>query len=167
MGSEDLRTTLRGLLVSQRLAVLATQGATQPYTSLVAFAATEDLRMLVFATERATHKFANISTNAGVALLVDDRSHREADLSEATAVTATGRAEEVEGEEKARLTALFLCRHPSLKGFLSLPNCALVKVAVDAYQVVSRFQEVTEFLPCHTAPQHVAGRELTAGSDQP
>jgi heme iron utilization protein len=146
MGPEDRRATLRGLLASQRLAVLATQGDKQPYTSLVAFAATEDLRLLVFATERATHKFANISANAGVAMLVDDRLHREADLSEATAVTATGHAEEVQGEEKERLMVLLLGRNPSLKVFLSSPSCALVKVAVDAYQVVSRFQEVTEFL---------------------
>jgi nitroimidazol reductase NimA-like FMN-containing flavoprotein (pyridoxamine 5'-phosphate oxidase superfamily) len=90
MGTEDLRATLRDLLMSQRLAVLATQVDKHPYTSLVAFAATEDLRLLVFATDRATHKFANLSANPGVAMLVDDRSHREADLSEATAVTATG-----------------------------------------------------------------------------
>jgi|GEM_PF-4374439 len=42
---------------------------------------------------------------------------------------------------------LLLYRHPFLKGFLSLPNCALVKVTVDAYKVVTRFQEVIEFLP--------------------
>jgi nitroimidazol reductase NimA-like FMN-containing flavoprotein (pyridoxamine 5'-phosphate oxidase superfamily) len=147
MGTEDLRATLRDLLMSQRLAVLATQVDKHPYTSLVAFAATEDLRLLVFATDRATHKFANLSANPGVAMLVDDRSHREADLSEATAVTATGCAEEAQGEEKNRLMALLLGRHPSLKPFLNSSGCALVKVTVDAYLVVTRFQEVMELLP--------------------
>ena len=147
MESEDLRTTLRGLLESQRLAVLATRGDAQPHTSLVAFAATEDLRLLVLATERATHKFANLSADPGVAMLVDNRLHREADLSEATAVTATGRAEEVQGEEADRLMALLLGRHPSLKAFLASSGCALVKVTVGAYQIVTRFQEVREFCP--------------------
>jgi nitroimidazol reductase NimA-like FMN-containing flavoprotein (pyridoxamine 5'-phosphate oxidase superfamily) len=147
MRPKDPRTTLRGLLVSQRLAVLATQGDTQPYTSLVAFAATEDLRLLVFATERATHKFTNVSVNPRVAMLVDDRAHREADLSEATAVTATGLAEEAQGDEKDRLMALLLGRHPSLKAFLASSGCALVKVTVGAYQIVTRFQEVRELCP--------------------
>jgi nitroimidazol reductase NimA-like FMN-containing flavoprotein (pyridoxamine 5'-phosphate oxidase superfamily) len=147
MGSEDLRATLHDLFASQRLAVLATQADAQPHTSLVAFAATEDLRLLAFATERATRKFANLSAGPRVAMLVDNRSHREADLSEATAVTATGLAEEAQGEEKARLMALLLGRHPSLRAFLASSGCALVKVTVNGYQVVSRFKDVIEFIP--------------------
>jgi nitroimidazol reductase NimA-like FMN-containing flavoprotein (pyridoxamine 5'-phosphate oxidase superfamily) len=147
MGPEDLMATLHGLLASPRLAVLATQGDEQPHTSLVAFATTEDLRFLVFATERATRKFANLSANPGVAMLVDDRSQCEADLSEATAVTATGRAEEAQGEEEDRLMTLLLGRHRSLRALLASPGCAVVKVPVDAYQVVTRFQEVRELRP--------------------
>ncbi len=92
MRPQELGRMVRELLASQGLAVVATQGAKGPHTSLVAFAATDDLRCLVFATERETRKFVNLATGPRVALLVDDRSHRPADLVEATAVTATGRA---------------------------------------------------------------------------
>ncbi len=147
MGSEDLRATLEGLFASQRLAVLATQGGGQPHTSLVAFVATDDLRHLVFATERDTRKFANLVADPRVALLVDDRSRREADLVEATAVTAAGRAREAHGEERERLAGLLLHRHPALKSFIAGPGCALISVAVETYQVVTRFQSVAEFRP--------------------
>jgi len=147
MGSEDLRATLESLFASQRLAVLATQGGGQPHTSLVAFAATDDLRHLIFATERDTRKFANLIADPRVALLVDDRSRREADLVEATAVTAAGIAEELQGAERERLAGLLLRRHPALKPFVAGPGCALVSVAVGTYQVVTRFQSVAEFRP--------------------
>ena len=45
MGPDGLDATLRGLLASQRLAVLATRDREHPHTSLVAFAATEDLNL--------------------------------------------------------------------------------------------------------------------------
>jgi nitroimidazol reductase NimA-like FMN-containing flavoprotein (pyridoxamine 5'-phosphate oxidase superfamily) len=135
------------LFVSQDLAVLATQGARGPHTSLVAFAATDDLRHLVFATARDTRKFANLAADPRVALLVDDRSHRADDLVDATAVTATGRAHEVRGEERDRLAALLLRRHPALRSFVAEPGCALVRVDAEVYQIVTRFQSVVEFHP--------------------
>jgi len=138
---------IRELFASQRLAVLATQGSDGPHTSLVAFAAAEDLRRLVFATERETRKFTNLTSSPRVALLVDDRSHRATDLVEATAITAAGHAREAHGEERESLACLLLGKHPALKPFLAAPGCALVAVAVEAYQVVTRFQSVVEFDP--------------------
>jgi len=138
---------IRELFASQGLAVLATQGGGQPHTSLVAFAATDDLRHLIFATERDTRKFANLAADPRVALLVDDRSHRAADLVEATAVTATGRARDAQGKDRERLAGLLLRKHPALKPFVAEPGCALVAVTVEAYQVVTRFQSVVEFCP--------------------
>ncbi|HUT34279.1 MAG TPA: pyridoxamine 5'-phosphate oxidase family protein [Planctomycetota bacterium] len=147
MESKELGEMVRSLFASQGLAVLATQSAAGPHTSLVAFAATEDLHHIVFATERDTRKYANLAADPRVALLVDDRSHREADLAEATAVTAGGRAEEAAGEEKKHLLKLLLRRHPALQGFVASPGCAILRVTVEAYSVVTRFQEVPELRP--------------------
>lgn len=133
---------LRGLLVEQKLAVLATSEAGRPYTSLVAFAATPDLGALLLATERATRKYANLAAEPRVALLIDSRTHQDSDLHEALAVTALGRAETVEGPEQEALRALLLVRHPQLAGFVRSPTCALVRVRVQSYILVSSFQEV-------------------------
>ena len=64
---------LRDLFRSQRFAVLATDDHGQPFPSLMAFAAAEDLRQLVILTERTTRKFANLMANGRVALLIDNR----------------------------------------------------------------------------------------------
>lgn len=139
-----LKKILKDLFPSQRLAVLATQSKRQPYGNLVAFMATEDLKHLLFATTRATRKYANISKNPRVAMVIDNRSNQEADFHEAAAVTATGVVKEVEGSEKEPLLRLYLSGHPYLKDFVSSSTCALLKMNVETYYVVRQFQNVME-----------------------
>lgn len=143
----DLRAVLAELLGAQGLAVLCTQGGGQPYASLVAVAETEDLADLYFATARATRKYANLTAERRVALLADSRSNRESDFREATAATATGVAQEVEGAEREAGQALLLAKHPHLADFVSSPGCALFRVRVETYVVVQQFQRVRTFRP--------------------
>jgi nitroimidazol reductase NimA-like FMN-containing flavoprotein (pyridoxamine 5'-phosphate oxidase superfamily) len=140
----QLKGFLKDLFSSQRLAVLATQKKGQPYGNIVAFVATNDLKHLLFATTRATRKYANISENPRVAMVIDNRSNQEADFRQAAAVTATGVVEEVKGSEKEILLRFYLSRHPYLKDFVSSPTCALLKMNVETYYVVRQFQNVTE-----------------------
>ena len=92
----DIRPALRALLESQRFAALATDDHGQPFASLMAFAATEDLRYLVVLTERTTRKYANLQSNPRVALLIDDRENRGSDTEDAVVVTAIGEALELD-----------------------------------------------------------------------
>ena len=140
----QLREFLKDLFSSQRLAVLATQSRGRPYGNLVAFMATDDLKYLLFATTRATRKFVNISKNPKVAMVVDNRSNEESDFHQAAAVTATGVVKEVVGPEKEVFQKLYLSKHPYLKDFVSSPTCALLKVEVETYTIVNRFQNVME-----------------------
>jgi nitroimidazol reductase NimA-like FMN-containing flavoprotein (pyridoxamine 5'-phosphate oxidase superfamily) len=142
--ASQMGRTLKDLFTSQRLGVLATYGEGQPYTSLVAFAATDDLKYLVFATTRATRKYANLSAESRVALLVDNRSNQDSDFHSAMAVTALGNAEEVKESERDPLLRLYLAKHPYLGEFVNSPTCALLKVSVDRYYMVNRFQNVME-----------------------
>jgi nitroimidazol reductase NimA-like FMN-containing flavoprotein (pyridoxamine 5'-phosphate oxidase superfamily) len=140
----ELERIVRELLASQRLAVLSTETRGMPYSSLIAFAAAPDLRTLVFTTPRPTRKFSNLSENAQVSLLVDNRSNREEDFAEAAAATILGTARETTGEERESSLALFLGKHPYLSSFARSPECATFRVEVEAYYVVSRFQSVSE-----------------------
>ncbi|OGV82975.1 MAG: hypothetical protein A3K19_32670 [Lentisphaerae bacterium RIFOXYB12_FULL_65_16] len=142
--TESVQAQLRQLFSAQRLGVLASQNEGQPHTSLVAFAATADLRRLVFATTRATRKYANLKADARVALLVDNRSNREADFHEAMAATAYGSAVELSGAERQNGFELYVGKHPHLREFAAAPNCALLAIAVQNYSVVDRFQHVIE-----------------------
>jgi len=139
----QVRQRLKVLFNSQPLAVLGTQSQGQPYVNLVAFAASADLKELVFATNRSTKKYANLVSNPSVAMLVDNRSNRVSDFREAMAVTATGPARELEGKERDRLLALYLSKHSHLREFVTGRDCALMGISVNTYVIVSRFQDVT------------------------
>ncbi len=144
MNASDLRKQLRRLFRDRHVGVLATHDHGQPYGSLVAFTASEDLEHLVFTTGRGTRKFANLSHDSRVALVVDDRRNDEADFYQAAAVTVTGRCVVLEGAEAEREAARFVQRHPQLRDFVAAPSCAVVRIVVQRYTYVSRFQEVVE-----------------------
>jgi len=141
---ETIQEQLRQLFQTQRLGVLASQNAGQPHASLVAFAAATNLQGLVFATPRATRKYANLKADPRGALLVDNRANRDADLHEAMAVTAYGRVLELSGAEREPHLELYLGKHPHLLEFVTAPSCALMAIVVRTYSVVDRFQRVTE-----------------------
>ena len=140
----ELEEVIRELFSSQRLAVLGTQRGGQPYANLVAFAASDDLKSIFFATARATRKYANIEADSRVTVLIDNRSNQEADFSKAAAVTATGRAQEVRDSERELVTAAYLAKHPMLEEFVRSPSCAMLKLQVETYYLVRRFQNVME-----------------------
>jgi heme iron utilization protein len=135
---------IKNLLESQQLAVLSTQNHGQPYCNLIAIAATADLKYLLFATTRATRKYANLMADSRVAVLVDNRRNEVADFTEAAALTALGKAWEVQGAERQQYLKVYLEKHPHLEEFVTGSTCALLRVKVDRYIVVTRFQEVRE-----------------------
>ncbi|MRR56107.1 MAG: pyridoxamine 5'-phosphate oxidase family protein [Deltaproteobacteria bacterium] len=137
---------LRKLCEEQPLAVLATDTGNGPYASLVAVAVTPDLRRLFFTTLRATRKWANLAGNSHVSLLIDNRSNQVSDFSQAAAATILGNAVELSGAELESGLALFLDRHPHLAEFTASPNCALFRVQITNVYLVTRFQNVMEFL---------------------
>jgi len=135
---------LLSLLNSQPLAVLATQNQGQPYASLVAFATSDDLKSLYFATTRSTRKYANLSSDSRVAMLVDNRSNQASDFRWAMAATATGTAKEIDPLKRTNALDLYLARHPHLRDFVQAPTCAFCEVRVQTFFVVTRFQNVVE-----------------------
>ena len=130
---------VRQLLMTERLAVLATQGDQGPYASLVSVTASADLRRVVFPTLRASTKYHNLARYPAVALMLDTRSSTDRDLTEAIALTVLGSAREAEREERGDLQATFLTRHPDLSSFVSDSDCALIVVQVNRYVLVSEF----------------------------
>jgi len=142
--NDEALNVLRRLLASQQVAVLATHNEGQPYGSLVGFAVSPNLKSIFFATPRTTRKFANIQADGRVALIFDDRTRAEADFYEW--VTACGRAEEASKSPRSTNLKRFLARHPHLMEFVMSPNCAFVRVKVEKYVIVRRFQEVVELV---------------------
>ena len=145
MGEDlDPLEKIRELFLSQRLAVLSTRNADQPYSNLICFVASDDLRHILFATTRSTRKYANLMRDARVALLVDNRSNDPADTFRSLAVSALGVARELQGNAAAQACATYVARHPHLEDFVSSPSTALLCLDVEKYILVRRFQDVTE-----------------------
>jgi nitroimidazol reductase NimA-like FMN-containing flavoprotein (pyridoxamine 5'-phosphate oxidase superfamily) len=142
----DLRQTLKDVFATQRFCVLATQGQGQPYGSLVAFAETDDLKRLVFATNRDSRKFSNLMSEPRVALVIDSRCNNDTDFRNAVAITALGPAHEAAGDERERLARVYLAKHPGLAGFVGSPEMAVCSVEVEDY-VVARFSGATRMRP--------------------
>jgi nitroimidazol reductase NimA-like FMN-containing flavoprotein (pyridoxamine 5'-phosphate oxidase superfamily) len=140
---ERSRDVVCELLGAQRYAVLATQREGLPHLSLMAFATTTDLKLLIVATERDTRKYGNMIANPRTAVLIDNRSNQGSDAQDAIAVTATGIAEEVDGLERDRLQTIFLARHPHLAVFVGSTSCALFRIKVTAYQIVGGIDQVS------------------------
>jgi nitroimidazol reductase NimA-like FMN-containing flavoprotein (pyridoxamine 5'-phosphate oxidase superfamily) len=135
---------LNTLLTTQRLAVVATVMRGRPYTSLVAFAASEDLRRVVFCTTRATTKYRNLSEEPNVSVLIDSRTHSVEDFATGAAVTAIGKAAELPASVAGPTVERFLRKHSHLEAFVRSPSTALCSVEVEKYYLVTRFQHVVE-----------------------
>ena len=132
---------VKNLCGSQQLCVLATQSEGQPYSNLVAFAETDELRSLIFMTNRNTRKYANAMSNDKVAMMIDSRTNRPSDFNTALAVTALGTIEEVAGFEHDCIVQMYLSKHPYLKEFANMPDQALMRVKVSEY-VIAHFDRV-------------------------
>jgi nitroimidazol reductase NimA-like FMN-containing flavoprotein (pyridoxamine 5'-phosphate oxidase superfamily) len=143
-GSEKIKQRLNELFSSQKLAVLSTHDKGQPYSSLVCFASTDDLKQIMFATSRNTRKYANLKTDSRVAFLIDNRTNQDADIHRAIAATATGKAEIVGENERGAFLKPYLAKHPYLEDFVRASSCALISVKVEFYYLVTNFQKVTE-----------------------
>ncbi|MBN2297234.1 MAG: pyridoxamine 5'-phosphate oxidase family protein [Deltaproteobacteria bacterium] len=140
--ARKLTEQLHDLFFTQPLAVLSTNTKGQPYCNLIAFAASDDIAELIFATARATRKYTNIKNDSRVSLLIDNRSNSVSDFHNAMAVTSTGTVSEISEQEKTDFLKTYLKKHPHLEEFVMSPTCALMRVKVDKYYVVRRFQNV-------------------------
>ncbi len=142
MTVNNLEKDLKTLMKKQKLAVLATCHDNEPYTNLIAFVTSKDLKYIFFVTPKATRKYSYLHSSRKTSLMIDNRSNKESDFRDAIAVNAEGNVREV--GKKQEFTSLYLEKHPYLEDFLNSPSSALMRVEVIKYIVASRFQNVME-----------------------
>ena len=138
-----LKAELTTLFGEQYFAVLATRSGERIHTTLVAFAAVDDLKTVFVCTPRATRKYDNIKENQGVSLLVHNSTNQTTDIRQAKAVTISGTAAEVAADQLEQARGIYLARQPQMADFANSPDTAMIEIRVDQYDVVAHFQEVT------------------------
>jgi heme iron utilization protein len=125
-------------------AVLATAADEQPYTSLVAYALTPDVKGVAFITPKATRKYRNILKNPRVSLLIDTRTNTPGDYMKAESITILGKARLIrKGKARTELAALFLKKHPKLGGIMESPETAFIFIEITTCIHVTQFQSVS------------------------
>ncbi len=143
-GRAPIFDRLRAFDAEQEFAVLATDDGGSPYTSLISYALTPDLRIAIFATPKGTRKYSNILHTAQVALLVDNRSTSRNRLLKAEAITIMGIAKHIrKGKAWQELAKVFLRKHPHLEEFINSPTTALIAVEITRCIHVGHFQELS------------------------
>jgi len=146
--NSDLADQIFRLVNQQSFCILCTQGGSQPYGSLIAYAFSYDLKQPFFTTPVATRKYKLLSQCPQVALVIDSRCQHQDDLTQVDAVTITGKATEIgSGSDYERGIAMLKNRHPYLAGFLDSASTALFRIDVVRYFHVTRFQEVSQWIP--------------------
>ena len=144
-GSVSVSERLRVLNKTQMHAVLATDSDGQPYTSLIAYALTFDMKGIVFATPKSTRKYKNIFKNRRVSLLIDTRSNTEKDYMAAESITILGNAYPVRrGGKWSELANVLKKKHPRLSFFIESPETTLVYIEIIKCIHVTKFQNISE-----------------------
>ena len=148
-GSVVVPERLKEFNRTEFFAVLATDNNGHPYTSLVAYAITPDLKKVLFVTPKGTRKYKNILNSEHAALLIDNRPKSNKNLMSTEAVTITGIARPVRrGKIWEEYAQIFLKKHPDFEDFIRSASTAII--AVEAVQCVhvSKFQTVTVWDCC-------------------
>ncbi len=138
----EVRKRIDKVLESQSIAVLGTSKNDEPYSCLVGFAVSDDLRELVFATMRQRLKYKNMIANPRVTLMIDDRDAKASDFNETTSITIVGSAKDVMGSDRQKYASMLLARQPALTEFVKSEDCAVMRVTIDKIYVVSEFESV-------------------------
>ncbi|MGQ9569468.1 MAG: pyridoxamine 5'-phosphate oxidase family protein [Thermodesulfovibrionales bacterium] len=144
-GNIDVLERLRFLNQKQLHAVLATVSDGQPYPSLVAYALTDDMKAIVFATPKQTRKYKNILKNKFVSFLIDNRTNTKKDYTSAESITILGKACLVKrGKKWAELGQILKKKHPLLTEFIESKETVLICVKIIRCIHVTKFQKVSE-----------------------
>lgn len=145
-GNIPVKDRLQILNKEERYAVLATDAGGQPYTSLIAYALTEDLKGVVFATPKNTSKSRNIRRNPQVSVLIDSRTNSSGDYLSIESITAIGTARLLrKGRKLVAASSALRKKHPRLSAFIASATTAIVLVEVTHYIHVDSFQRISEW----------------------
>jgi uncharacterized pyridoxamine 5'-phosphate oxidase family protein len=138
----ELNEFIGDIIKTIDLAVLATEGDGQPHASLIKISPFKGSNHLVFATYRNTLKYRNIQNNNKVAVLIESCVINNKGLKKNVVLTIIGYTEEVSFAENEAAYQAHLKQNPELELFMLSPDCTLLKVIAQSYQVVYGIDEI-------------------------
>jgi nitroimidazol reductase NimA-like FMN-containing flavoprotein (pyridoxamine 5'-phosphate oxidase superfamily) len=141
----ELATEVSNLLSQQKQCVLATMDETFPCQHLMAYAFSEDLFTIHFATYSNTRKFQNMQKNPNVSMMWDNRKGSIQDHVDGYSLTATGSAELLKGQLQEDARKSLYSRNSTLCNLLSSSNCRLISVSLEEYTLTKGYNHIFQF----------------------
>jgi general stress protein 26 len=141
MNDETLKKHIIKIMHEQKYAVIATQAKKGVYTNLVAFCSSDNLKNIYFATSTKSNKYVNLVINPYTSILIDDRENTTSDIINATAITALGKASNID-KNNTEIKDLYLKKHPQLNDFIQANDSVFIKLNVDKYIYVNSFENI-------------------------
>lgn len=148
-GNEDIDIGARisQLFNQTQYAVVCTSSQQYCHGALVAFAYSNNLKKIYFATPKATRKYAHILDNANIAMVFDNRRLLNDDIGNIEAVTAKGEAQCVEKPSRIGVNKLLVQKHAYMKNFFHSESVSIIELQVHEYFYVTHFQELFRWIP--------------------
>jgi nitroimidazol reductase NimA-like FMN-containing flavoprotein (pyridoxamine 5'-phosphate oxidase superfamily) len=130
--------TMKDVMRSQDMCVLATVSGTNPHCSLMAYITDSKCRNIYMITLQHTTKYQNLTANPSVCLLIDTRlSDRGEQRRKAKALTVNGFFEKIKDPKKQlSVRDKFLQRHLHLTEFASQPDAEVFAVKIHSLQLL-------------------------------
>jgi uncharacterized pyridoxamine 5'-phosphate oxidase family protein len=131
-----LKECISAVIKSCSFAVLATEGNGQPHTSLIAIAPFGNSGQIIFATYRNTRKYQNLTKNNKIAVLIEGSCRNIMGIDESVVLTVIGFTEDIHSTEYLTPYQALLNLHPEMESFMLSPDCVLIRVIAQSYQIV-------------------------------
>lgn len=147
MPEKAIKELLTELLDSQVTGVLATEKDHQPYTNLIAFSFSKDLKKIFFVTPSNTTKYKNLASNPQVSVLIDTRKNNRNNFSKSSAITVLGTCKETAGDIKTEILQKHSARLPGLKEFLKNDLIAVFEIKVHKYIITNGLDKTNLLVP--------------------
>ena len=140
--NNTVKEYIEGIINTSGFAVLATEGNGQPHVSLIAITPLGNCRELLFVTYRNSIKYRNIKCNNKVALFFENKDISEKEIKERVVLTIIGYTEEINISANDEAYLAHLRRHPGMESFMLSPDCTLIKIIAQSYQVVKGIDDI-------------------------
>lgn len=142
-----MKNTVTSLLNQQAQCVLATLGDKELALHLMAYAFSKDLDEIYLASLENTQKVKNMRARPNVTCLWDNRTGKNADHVEGTAMSGFGQARELTREQGRSVSRLLLDRNATLKPLLADATVVIFALHIDRYQWVQGYTRAMRFVP--------------------
>jgi nitroimidazol reductase NimA-like FMN-containing flavoprotein (pyridoxamine 5'-phosphate oxidase superfamily) len=137
--------TMKEVLRTHDMCVLATTADQGPHCSLMAYVCDDAARHVYMVTSRDSVKFRNLSRNPAVSLLVDTReTHGKTRRAETKALTGSGVYEPLADPlEMAEILSRLLAAHPHLEVFLQSGAAEIIPVRLTSFLLMDGLTDAT------------------------